>query len=617
MADEYHYASGADSNKRKYDDSAALSTPSPERTGRRRPTGFSSPHAAPSGIESAKQRAQEIASRLFNDAEAKRPKFDNGGYDSAPDIQSAPKPPATNVHVANPIPSLPDSYGYQSITKKIDIPNGRVGVIIGKGGETIKYLQLQSGAKIQVTRDMDADPNSFTRTVDLVGSPDQIAKAEQLIGDVLAEAEAGGSAVVSRRMTGQVGSEQFSMMVPNNKVGLVIGKGGETIKSIQARSGARVQVIPLHPPPGDTSTERTVQIDGSAEQVEAAKQLVNEVISEPKVQVGHFLYLNRPRNPSMGGGYSQQGYQARPPTSWGSRPPQMQQPQQPGYGYSQPGAYPGSQYGAPPSQYPSYPQQTGASGYPTNWDQSSTAPTQQQPPQATGYDYYNQPQQPQQPPTGDNSYYGYNNQPPTSGYSSTQQSYPQDAYGGGYQTSAPSVGYSQAPPNPSDQQGYGNPAKPPSDGHTPSYGTQGPVGQAPPPTQASPLAQPGYANQPPTQGDYGTAYGAPPPPQGQKPPYGQPQLSPSQGYVNPQGPPPAQSGYAQLPPSSYGAYQGYGAPPAYGQQPPPYAGGSYGGPYSQAPVYPAGDGNAASNGAGASLAAEPNAASKAPAPESK
>lgn len=63
----------------------------------------------------------------------------------------------------------------------------RVGVIIGKGGETIKYLQLQSGAKIQVTRDMDADPNAPTRTVDLTGTPDQISKAEQLINDVLQE----------------------------------------------------------------------------------------------------------------------------------------------------------------------------------------------------------------------------------------------------------------------------------------------------------------------------------------------------------------------------------------------------------------------------------------------
>ncbi|CAL5379742.1 unnamed protein product [Camellia sinensis] len=69
--------------------------------------------------------------------------------------------------IAAPHSSIPVSHGDQGTSKKVDIPNGRVGVIIGKAGETIKYLQLQSGAKIQVTRDMDADPNSRTRMVEL------------------------------------------------------------------------------------------------------------------------------------------------------------------------------------------------------------------------------------------------------------------------------------------------------------------------------------------------------------------------------------------------------------------------------------------------------------------
>jgi len=39
------------------------------------------------------------------------------------------------------------------------------------------------------------------------------------------------------------------------------------------------QVVPLHLPPGDTSTERNIFINGTKEQIEAAKELVNEVIS--------------------------------------------------------------------------------------------------------------------------------------------------------------------------------------------------------------------------------------------------------------------------------------------------------------------------------------------------
>jgi far upstream element-binding protein len=257
-------------------------------------------------------------------------------------------------------PSMMTSYGNQGPNKKIEIPNGKVGVIIGKGGETIKYLQLQSGAKIQITRDMDADPNSTTRAVELVGTSDQIARAEQLINDVLAEADSGGA---GRRMTGQPGgSEQFVMKVPTNKVGLVIGKGGETIKTMQATSGARIQVIPLHPPPGDTSTERTVQIDGSAEQIEAAKQLVNEVVNNE----------NRGRNQAAGGGYSQQGYQTQQQASWA--PPAQQQNY--GYGYNQ------AQYSTPQQAYPN-------TGYP---------PAQQTATQAGGGDYSNYYNQPPPPP---------------------------------------------------------------------------------------------------------------------------------------------------------------------------------------------------------------------------
>lgn len=40
-----------------------------------------------------------------------------------------------------------------------------------------------------------------------------------------------------------------------------------------------LQIIPLHLPPGDTSTERSVYINGLKEQIESAKELINEVIS--------------------------------------------------------------------------------------------------------------------------------------------------------------------------------------------------------------------------------------------------------------------------------------------------------------------------------------------------
>jgi far upstream element-binding protein len=63
----------------------------------------------------------------------------------------------------------------------------QVGVLIGKSGDTIRYLQYNSGAKIQITRDADADPHSSTRPVELIGTLESIEKAEKLINAVIAE----------------------------------------------------------------------------------------------------------------------------------------------------------------------------------------------------------------------------------------------------------------------------------------------------------------------------------------------------------------------------------------------------------------------------------------------
>lgn len=64
---------------------------------------------------------------------------------------------------------------------------GQVGVLIGKAGDTIRFLQYNSGAKIQITRDAEADPHSSSRPVELLGSLESINKAEKLIKDVIAE----------------------------------------------------------------------------------------------------------------------------------------------------------------------------------------------------------------------------------------------------------------------------------------------------------------------------------------------------------------------------------------------------------------------------------------------
>uniref|UniRef100_A0A1D1ZLD4 Uncharacterized protein n=1 Tax=Anthurium amnicola TaxID=1678845 RepID=A0A1D1ZLD4_9ARAE len=306
-----------------------------------------------------------------------------------------------------------------------------------------------------------------------------------------------------------------------------------------------------------------------------------------------FILQNRVRNPHAGGGYPQQGYPARPATSWGPPgPPPMQQS---GYGYMQPGAYPGPppQYNVSQPPYAGYPPPPASVGYSVGWDQASNTPGQQAT-VSTGYDYYNQQQQP--PPVAGSSNpsdgCGYNygqpqsyntqgsyaestySQPP----SVQNQGYNQDGYSGGYHASGPQTGYSHPPnaqPAYDQQQNYASTttygATAQDGSATSAYGTQvGPV-QTPtsqvPPAIQPPVTQQGFSGQQQSsttanyshQGTGQPGYGMPP---ASQPGYGN-QL-PSAGYG--QTAPLSQPNYVQQP-------QAQKTPPAqplYGQtqQPP-------------------------------------------------
>ena len=62
------------------------------------------------------------------------------------------------------------------------------------------------------------------------------------------------------------------MIIPVTKVGLIIGKGGETIKRLEEQSGAKIVVIQVNAP---AANEKPLRMFGSAESIEHAKRLVS------------------------------------------------------------------------------------------------------------------------------------------------------------------------------------------------------------------------------------------------------------------------------------------------------------------------------------------------------
>merc|ERR1719312_1734315 len=66
-----------------------------------------------------------------------------------------------------------------------------------------------------------------------------------------------------------------TIAVPGNKVGLVMGKGGETISAICRDSGAHCQVDKNAP---EGAREKNIVIKGNPESIERAKQMIYEKV---------------------------------------------------------------------------------------------------------------------------------------------------------------------------------------------------------------------------------------------------------------------------------------------------------------------------------------------------
>lgn len=77
------------------------------------------------------------------------------------------------------------------------------------------------------------------------------------------------------------GRNFVEIMIPGPKVGLIIGKGGETIKQLQEKSGAKMVVIQDGP---NQEQEKPLRISGDPQKVEYAKQLVYDLIAEKEIQ---------------------------------------------------------------------------------------------------------------------------------------------------------------------------------------------------------------------------------------------------------------------------------------------------------------------------------------------
>jgi far upstream element-binding protein len=158
----------------------------------------------------------------------------------------------------------------------LTIPNGAVGLVIGRGGATIKGIQDRAGVHVQIPKVADAhDPAS--RTITISGQVmHAVEEAKRMILDVVRQDAANKSGGGSGGMQMPVPSNAVIVQVPDDRVGGIIGKGGAVINEIQTRTGTHVQ-IPPQPEPG--TSMRSVSITGNPQGCEQAKQEILAILA--------------------------------------------------------------------------------------------------------------------------------------------------------------------------------------------------------------------------------------------------------------------------------------------------------------------------------------------------
>ena len=173
------------------------------------------------------------------------------------------------------------------------VPNFVAGKLIGKGGTNINELQSKYSASIQVSPNKEYYPGTDDRVMTISADTEQISSfMDHIIEQVLVDQEG------ERRQFNNASPNRHDvkLVVTNVAAGLVIGKAGATIKTIQDDSAARINISKR-----DESSvvgERIVVITGSVEQrLKACSLIIEKMSAEPdKMSNGNIKYANNNGN---------------------------------------------------------------------------------------------------------------------------------------------------------------------------------------------------------------------------------------------------------------------------------------------------------------------------------
>ena len=146
-------------------------------------------------------------------------------------------------------------------------------MVIGSAGSTVSKLMHESNTVIKFSPGRELYPGTTDRVCVIIGLIPDICKTLEQIFALLI----GSSHVRSDELQDSI--RHFRMLISNISSGMVIGKSGQTIKSIQSDCGVKIQISNKD----DTSLpERTLTIDGGTEAiVRAVQRILDHTSGDP------------------------------------------------------------------------------------------------------------------------------------------------------------------------------------------------------------------------------------------------------------------------------------------------------------------------------------------------
>ncbi|KAF9265610.1 eukaryotic type KH-domain (KH-domain type I) [Marasmius fiardii PR-910] len=189
---------------------------------------------------------------------------------------SAPAPPAANIHM------------------RCLIVTQDASIIIGKGGSHVNEIREKSGARVMVSESIPGNPE---RILNVSGPLDAVSKAFGLIVRRINDEPFDVPSVPGSRAV------TIKFMIPNSRMGSVIGKAGCKIKEIQEASGARLNASEGMLP---GSTERVLSVAGVADAIHIATYYIGNILIEAQERMpssSGSSYRPSSRRPVSGSSY--------------------------------------------------------------------------------------------------------------------------------------------------------------------------------------------------------------------------------------------------------------------------------------------------------------------------